>query len=88
MQSPVDEEFHLCNVAYWPIASVRCAATIRPESGVKPTCHGRRSIDAIDPFRKSVRRKAIAQAARSSLTSRPAFGGQFELENRALPSSV
>jgi len=43
---------------------------------------------AIDPFRKSVRRKAIAQAARSSLTSRPAFGGQFELENRALPSSV
>ena len=45
---------------------------------------GSGEIDAFDPFRKSVRRKAIAQAARSSLTSRPAFGGQFELDNRAL----
>jgi len=31
----------------WPITSVRCAATIRPVPGVKPTWHGRRSIDAI-----------------------------------------
>jgi hypothetical protein len=28
---------------------IRCAAAIRPELGVKPTCHGRRSIDANDP---------------------------------------
>jgi hypothetical protein len=56
--------------------------------GVKRTSQEHCSTGVIDPFRKSVRRKAIAQAARSSLTSRPAFGGQFELENRALPSSV
>ena len=33
------------------IALRRRLGAICPESGVKPTCHGRRSIDAIDPRR-------------------------------------
>ena len=32
-----------------PFASFRCIATTRRRSGVKPTCHGCCSIDAIDP---------------------------------------
>ena len=36
------------DVAYWPKASVRCVATIRPELGVKQTCRDH-SNDAIDP---------------------------------------
>ncbi len=55
MQSPVDEEFHLCNVAYWPITSVRCAATIRPESGVKRTWQEHCATGVIDPARTSRR---------------------------------
>ena len=40
------------HVAYWPKASVRCVAVIRPELGVKQTCR-HRSNDAIDPTRPS-----------------------------------
>jgi hypothetical protein len=36
---------------YWPEASVRCLAAIRPESGVKPTCRDSWT-DAFDPKRK------------------------------------
>jgi hypothetical protein len=35
-------------VAFWPEASVRCLAAIRPESGVKPTCRDSWT-DAFDP---------------------------------------
>ena len=35
-----------------PEAPVRCVATIRPKSGVKPTCQNS-STDAFDPLRKS-----------------------------------
>src|SRR5688572_13258358 len=33
----------------WPVSTVRGKAAIRPESGVKATCQGHCSTDAIDP---------------------------------------
>ena len=36
------------DVAFWPEASVRCLAAMRPKSGVKPTCQDS-SADAFDP---------------------------------------
>ena len=41
------------DVSNWPeasVSSVRCAAAIRPELGVKPTCQDS-STDAFDPNR-------------------------------------
>ena len=45
----------LALVCLWPIASVRCVATIWPVLEVKPTCHGRGEIDAFDPLPTSKR---------------------------------
>jgi hypothetical protein len=39
-----------------PFTSFRCAAAIRPESEMKPTCRERRSTDAVDPEQTSIRR--------------------------------
>jgi hypothetical protein len=46
-------------VRFWPEASVRCLAAIRPESGVKPTCRDSWT-DAIDPKRISLTRAGAA----------------------------
>ena len=42
----------MSDVRVWPEASVRRVATIRPKSGVKPTCQDSLT-DAFDPTRKS-----------------------------------
>jgi hypothetical protein len=41
----------LADLRLWPGASVRCVATIRPKSEVKPTCQNS-STDAFDPTRR------------------------------------
>ena len=50
-------------------ATVHGVVVTRPEAGTKPTYHGRRSIDAIDPKRTSRRPHDLASALRPALAA-------------------